>query len=237
MKESTSAVRDSLPKEKQTEFDEAVRVLAFSQVDMKDIAAARATGVDLEEKVRSSLDGKTAEEVITGAAKIKAERKAREEKQALEEIAELEARLAQSLVARESLKDFEVIRSRFELREQRFSGKQPIIELKVRNGTKHAVARAYFEGTIASPGRSVPWIKDTFNYSISGGLEPGEEAEWSLAPNMFSDWGKVEAPADAIFTVVVTRLDGADGEPIFGGEGLTERQLKRLEELKQKFGK
>ena len=25
-----------------------------------------------------------------------------------------------------------------------------------------------------SPGRSVPWLKEDFNYTIPGGLEPGE---------------------------------------------------------------
>ena len=115
-------------------------------------------------------------------------------------------------------------------------GKQPIIELTVKNGTEQAVSRAYFEGTIASPDRSVPWHKDTFNYSISGGLEPGEEATWNLAPNMFSDWGKVDAPAEAIFTVTVEQLDGADGEPIYSTRELSERDLERLNELKKKYG-
>ena len=99
------------------------------------------------------------------------------------------------------------------MREKEYMGNQPIIELTVENRTGQAISRAYFEGTLASPNRSVPWHKDTFNYSISGGLEPGEKAAWSLAPNMFSGWGKIEAPADAVFTVTVERLDGADGEP------------------------
>jgi len=58
----------------------------------------------------------------------------------------------------------------------------------------------------------VPWVEDDFNYQIPGGLEPGEEARWKLSPNMFSDWGKVDAPPEAVLTVTVLRLDGADGE-------------------------
>jgi hypothetical protein len=106
----------------------------------------------------------------------------------------------------------------------------------VRNGTDKAVARAYFEGTIASPDRSVPWHKDTFNYSISGGLEPGEQATWNLAPNMFSDWGKIDAPSDAVFTVTVERLDGADGEPIYSTTEFGEYERERLEQLKKEYG-
>src|SRR5690606_7385032 len=104
-----------------------------------------------------------------------------------------------------------------------------------KNGTEHAVARAYFEGTIATPGRSVPWLTETFNYSIPGGLESGEEANWALAPNMFSEWGTVDAPDDAVFTVTVYRLDGADGEPLLTTDGFSERNAKRLAELQEKY--
>jgi hypothetical protein len=148
----------------------------------------------------------------------------------------LETKRAKSESAREQLKKFKVVRSRFYKREQEFMGKQPIIELTVKNGTDQAVSRAYFEGTLASPDRSVPWHKDTFNYDISGGLEPGEEATWKLAPNMFSDWGKVDAPPDAVFTVTVERIDGADGEAVYSTREFDESDRKRLAELKKKYG-
>ncbi len=237
MKASVQKVRESLPESKRGDFDEAMKVLAFSKIDMKDLFTQGATGVgNLEGKVKESLSGKTGEQVIAEAARIQAERKERERQQALEEIRELETKRAKSESARDELKKFQVIRSRFYLRKQEFMGKQPIIELTVKNGTEQAVSRAYFEGTIASPDRSVPWHKDTFNYSISGGLEPGEEATWNLAPNMFSDLGKVDAPEEAIFTVTVEQLDGADGEPIYSTRELSERDLERLNELKKKYG-
>lgn len=112
---------------------------------------------------------------------------------------------------------------------------QPIIELTVKNDTNQSISRAYFEGTIASPNRSVPWHKDSFNYSISGGLEPGEKASWSLAPNMFSKWGSIDAPTDAVFTVTVTQLDGADNQPIYSVKDFTEYDQKRLKKLKERY--
>jgi hypothetical protein len=237
MKASVEKVRESLPEAKRKEFDEAIQVLAFSQVDLKDLFAEGAAGVgNLEGKVRQSLDGKTGDQVIAEAERVQAERKERERQQALDEIRELEEKRAKVEDARKQLKNFQVIRSRFYMREQEFMGKQPIIELTVKNGTDQAVSRAYFEGTLASPDRSVPWHQDTFNYSISGGLEPGEEATWNLAPNMFSDWGKVDAPADAVFTVTVEQLDGADGEPIYSTREFGERERTRLNELKKKYG-
>src|SRR5690606_21941344 len=159
MKASSQKVRESLPESKRAEFDEALQVLAFSQIDMRDLFAEGAAGAgNLESKMRSALDGKTAEEVIVEAGRIKAERQARERAQALEEIMELEEKRRASVEARNELKKFEVMRSRFSMRERDFMGKQPIIELTVKNGTSSPVSRVYFEGTIASPNRSVPWL-------------------------------------------------------------------------------
>jgi hypothetical protein len=93
------------------------------------------------------------------------------------------------------------------------------------------VKRAHFVATLASPGRSVPWLKDDFSYEISGGLEPGESAEWHLAPNMFSDWGKVDAPADAVLTVQTVKLEGANGEILDGS--FSDEDQKRLDALKK----
>ncbi|WP_241644984.1 hypothetical protein [Rosenbergiella metrosideri] len=107
--------------------------------------------------------------------------------------------------------------------------------MSVENGTNKAIARAYFKGVIASPGREVPWLTDTFNYQISGGLEPGEKAEWNLAPNIFSDWGKVNAPSDAVFTVTVIRVDDAQGNPVFGDAEFSERDAKRLAEFQAEY--
>ena len=53
---------------------------------------------------------------------------------------------------------------------------------------------------------------------------------------MFSGWGKIEAPADAVFTVTVERLDGADGEPLYSKSGFDERKRQRLSELKKEYG-
>ena len=249
---SIAHVRGSLPESKHEEFDKAVMAVSFGQMEVSDLFGAAASPALMESRMKQSLDGKTAEQVFARAEQVRLEREqvrlereardkknaiereAREREQALAEIDELEEKRNQSDAARENLRRFEVLRSRFYKQERQFGRDEPVIDISVRNGTEHAVSRAYFEGTIASPGRSVPWLKDTFNYEISGGIEPGEEASWSLAPNMFSDWGTVDAPADAVFTVTVLRVDDPGGDAIFDSRGLSAHDEKRLAELKSK---
>ena len=237
MKESVAKVRESLPEAKRTDFDKAVQLIAFSQIDMKSLFANGGVDAgDVEGKMRDALNGKTAEQVLAQAEQIQAERKAREKEQALAEIRELVAKRDKAEQAKQQLDKFQVVRSRFYMRERQYLGEQPIIELTVKNGTDQAISRAYFSGTIASPDRSVPWHEDQFNYSISGGLEPGEEVSWTLAPNSYSDWGKVDAPADAVFTVMVEKLDGPNGEVLYSTRDFSERDRKRLAELKKQYG-
>ncbi len=236
LKASVENLSAKLDPTKRAEFEEAMQVVAFSQMNLGAILKGEQSPDSVAHKMFGELDGRTADEVIAKASVIKAERAAREKAQALEEIAELEAKQAAAEAARSELAKFTVERSRFYLRDREYSShKEPIIELSVTNKTLSPISRAYFKGTIASPNRSIPWFTDDFNYSISGGLEPGESADWALAPNMFSEWGKVNAPADAVFTVQVVRVDGPDGKALYDASGLSERQVQRLAKLKEQY--
>lgn len=233
---SVKRVSEKLDVDKRAKFEESMQVIALSGMDMGNILAGRLTPQQFTDDLYASLDGKTADEVISHAEAIRAERQARERAQALEEIAELEQVALAAKEARAELGKFTVQRSRFYKRESEYSYRaKPIIEIAVRNDTAYPVSRAYFKGTIASPGRAVPWLVEDFNYSIAGGIEPGEEAEWVLAPNSYGAWGAVSPPEDAVFTVEVVRLDGPDGESVLDARGLSERQQSRLQKLKEQY--
>ena len=60
------------------------------------------------------------------------------------------------------------------------------------------------------------WVEAPISYIIHGGMEPGESDTWRLSANMFGAWS--HAPSgrqDMVLTVRVTKLEGADGQPIF----------------------
>ena len=86
------------------------------------------------------------------------------------------------------------------------------IELHVRNDTGRPISRAYFHAVAVSPGRSIPWVEDDFNYEIPGGLEPRESAAWTLVPNMFGEWSNLPRDRNDIqLRVDVVRLNDANG--------------------------
>lgn len=226
----------ALPEDQREKFSAAVMTISTKDLiggGLMSLAAKSPQQVQAE--AASKLNGKTAAEVIAEAAAIRAEVAAKERAQVIAEIKELEDKKAGAVAARAQLAKFEVNRSRFRQVPQRFGGPEPVINLTVRNGTSAAISRAYFVGTVATPGRSVPWIRESFNYQIAGGLEPGETAEWSLAPNQFSPWGKTDVPAGAVLTIDVVKLDGPDGKVLYDAEfGVDdEKRLARLKEQVQ----
>lgn len=227
-KASIQKVKESLSTEKQKEFEDALKMIALSKLSFKENQT--------KEDIKTSINGKTAEQIIADANILKAEREAKQKVQALEEIKELEAKQKQSILSAEELKKIEVFRSIFAQIPQKYGNPKPVIELTLQNGLKQAISRIYFVGTVASKGRTIPWIKEDFNYEISGGLEPNETAVWSLAPNQFSKWGKTDVPSDAIFTVDVVAIDGADGKTLYSLKEFSDKDLERLTELKKKYG-
>jgi hypothetical protein len=230
----TKSLTDS---EKET-FSKSVMYLSMGGMSLMEMA--RSDSKLIQMKMMAELNGKTVSQVIAKAEVLRNEklmaRKHREKEQAAEEIKELETSHKMSTAAAKELAKFRVIKSRYYKKKvsELIAMEEPVIELSVQNGTSKPVSRVYFRGTLSSPGRTIPWLKDSFNYEISGGLEPGEKADWALAPNMFSNWGKVKMKPGMVFTVEAYRIDGADGKALFTNDW-NEKKATRLSELKAEF--
>lgn len=232
MKSSVEKMTKGMSPEEAKKFSEAMTIVMLSSAgsSLSEMASNPNAAV---ERARLAVNGKTAADVIAEAERIRIEREARERSQALKEIQELQTRKQAADLDRDALTAFEVLDARFSKEQDTYTTK-PIIYLHVRNGTGHAISRAYFKGTLATPGRSIPWLSEVFNYEIPGGLEPNEDGIWNLAPNMFSPWGQVEMRDDMLLTVEVTKLDGPDGETLFNSEW-SETDETRLQALTSKF--
>ena len=235
--QSMERVTSSLSDEELDELGGAMMVIAFETLNFEQLFSMNPDETDswdsdMFTNLMADLDGMTVSDIHRKADEIQDARDERERRQAIDEIRELEARKAEAEQARAGLAGFEVNRSRFYISEDGFIS-EPVIDITVKNNTEHAVSRAYFRGTYATPGRQIPWLVETFNYSISGGLEPGEEQRWRLAPNMFGPWGNLEQRDDAVLTVEVIRIDGPDEEPLYDARGLDEFDQRRLERLRE----
>ncbi len=236
LKASIEEVRRALPEEKRNRFDESIIILNFKDVDLKGKLLDKLAGRSVTDgNTKGPLHGKTADEVIAEANRILAERREKERKQARAEIEELEARRKRSQEDREQLERFEVLRSRFFKERVGFLGPQPFVELSVRNGTAQTVSRVHFIGTLASPDRSIPWLRERFSYRVEDNLEPGQDGTWRMPMNPFSAWGTTDVPEDVVLTVEVDELEGPKAKTLYSRRGFGEADARRLTLLKEQY--
>lgn len=213
---SVSKVTESLSEADQKRFSEAVMALAMSGMTSADM--------------RATLSGKTAKEVIALAEPRINAAKAKERADAVAEIKKLEEAETAVAVAKTQLAKFEISDAHLTKTPGLFP--EPFIVLRAKNGTAYAVKHAYFRGKVTSPGRSVAWIEDDFDYDIAGGIEPREEATWRMRPGTFSKWSQ-DVPRDSKLEVTVVKLIGADGKRLFTELEFSENDAARLQSLRK----
>jgi len=230
MKNSIEKIKSSLSDNKRGKFEESLQLIIFSELDFEKLMKDGETE-ELTSDIKSELDGMTADDVIKKGDIIKTKIERRKSEQAKQVIKKLYEKKVLAAENKEKLKYFEVKQSRFYKKEFSPEFIEPMIELTVKNGTKHAISRVYFKGTLASPNRSVPWIEDEFSHTISGGIEPGEEMTWEI----FSLWDNIDVPKDAILIVDVLKLDGPDGKELYSIENFDEDNKERLKELLEDY--
>ena len=175
-----------------------------------------------EKRNDTSGIGTVGKSLEAGKAIIEERRKTEAQRgtaETLDRTAELQARKQAAQRAVAELAKFKVKQARF-FKKGEHGSLSAMIELSLVNQTSVTVSRAYFAGTLTSPGREVPWAKGVFCKGIPGGMNSGESRELKLMP-FETVWDLIDPPSDAVLAVVITRLDGPDGRAIFdiGPEG------------------
>ena len=224
METSISEMVASLPAEKEAQLRESLRIVAMSEMDLGSAfrAALRGEEVNTDQVAsiaRDKLHGMTADQILMEAERIRSERRQRQIAQAKSEIAELEEELDDLLAQKEKAESLQSELDKIEVKRTRLYWQEPSeytvyrrlrLELTVTNNLDTAISRLYATGTLTTPGRSVPWLVEDFNYKVAGGLEPGETQNWTLSPNtMMSGWSSTPKERDdTVFTVTVRNVDG-----------------------------
>lgn len=179
------------------------------------------------ENARAVVDGRTAKEIITLAQD---ERKKAIEaalaiyrdqitkaKSALSDIdAEANAAARNRAEQKTLLDRIEITKPRFTIEKEQFSLDSPRISFTIANKGIIPIKHIFVHGKVQTPGRAVPWVDADFNYEFPGGLEPKEIQALNLAPNMFSDWGKVpkDAVTGALLTLTLVAFEDSGGKRI-----------------------
>jgi len=110
---------------------------------------------------------------------------------------------------------------------------EAIIELTVRNGTGHPISRAYFEGTLSSPGRSIPWYKDNSTTRSPEGWKL-EKKPPGACPEYVQRVGKGHC-ASMPCSLSRSSSSRPEGKTLFSTDDFTAADETRLSSLKAKY--
>ena len=253
---SVAKVKEGLSEEKRAEFDEAlIKITIAGNERLSDETERGSPFADLAkgilqvamvgnpEKAAESIvksagplvDGKSADEIIRIAKERELESLTRQLSKLDSAIATLPERIAgaeraaantQNMLSSVQVEDAKYYWSKGSFRDE------PTIDFRIANGLDVAIARVFIEGILETPGRTVPWVDNGFNYKFRGGLEPGEEQHLRLVPNRFGDWGHQDLKElqNTILTLQVVDVETASGERLAGQEDKDAESLR--EELR-----
>lgn len=211
-KNSIAKVRSSLPEAQRDDFDKAVMAAALGDGNFLQLAAAGKDAV--AGQMRSRLDGKTAKEVLAFAAELHAKQKQERIAELQKKVDALAKKRAGDEAASKELGKFTVSDTGISQAQRQIIGKIITLRLTVRNGTATPVSRVAMRATVFSEGRAIPWLEESVNYTVAGGVEPGESKTWELNPNMFGKWSSLEVTPEMRVRIDVTGLDGPGETPI-----------------------
>lgn len=259
--QSLDRMRESLSEDDLERFNAAVTLVMMNAATdggetnglaalsaMADLAAHPERMLD---QAADQLDGRTASEIIVAGEGLTLQRLERQmgalqdsistaEDALAEAISEHEVEAARTAHAQSILDQIELSRARYYWDTDRYRRK-PIISFRVQNSSEVPVGRIFVHGRLETPGRSIPWVDEDFNYDIPGGLEPGEHQDLSLLPNSFGEWGEqtLRDRNDLVLSLTMVDIEGADGERLvgldntdFGYGTAVERRENRISDLR-----
>lgn len=234
---SVEKVRESLPDYKRHDFDQGLIIIATATFNGIDILNPhRMNAAEIAELANAQMHGLTGDQVIRRADEILRQRRSREREQAIRTLTRLEEKHANAVHDKQQLARFTIDEALFYMTQSPYGAPEPVIDLKVTNGTEQAISTLFLRGVVTSQGRSMPWVDESFYYVVPGGIEPGETLEWSLAPNRFGPWGNAQIPDAAALTITLEGVQGADDESFWDSPALTESEMAKLERLRDEYG-
>jgi|GEM_PF-481829 len=231
--ESMRAVSDSLNPESRERFAQSLFAIALNPTgDEKPVLAQLAELANASDsspnmiflRVGPIVDGKTGLQVIALADQRQLETYQRQLSALKEEIENLQQDLdgaeAREAEAERTLGAIDLSGARYYWNNNRYL-RAPAFDFKIVNNGSFAIKRIFAHGVVETPGRSIPWIDEDFNYEFTGGLEPSESKTLSLAPNQFGPWGKAELRdrTDLVMSITVLDLENAAGERVVTPRG------------------
>lgn len=230
LKDSVSDIRSSLSEDKLKKFDEAIKIVMFKDLDLKNFMLGANVGGALElSKAKSNLDGKSADEIINEAITVKENRLIKQKEDLEKQIRELEDK---ELLSLEFENQIIISNEKIYEEKERFRTNK-VVEFDMINNSSYTISSISIKGKFLTEDREVPWSEITLSHNIAGGILSNESRNIKIKFTMYSYKGMKldEIPSNAKLKVVLDKIYDDKNVKIYPIDGFNEYDKQRLNNL------
>ncbi len=185
---TSDKLRESVPEQKRADFDQALNVWTSQLVEDDGNSGAVTVGQSLETDIRYKLNGKTTDEIISGA-KIMAAEELKKIEIISYELNEFNPSYEFNPLNKASIEEIEEFGvMHYEFISYDAGSRVPVFDVTFKNSSNYPIYSIYFEVVVTTPEYSIPYFNDSFGYPMPDGLEPGGIQRVTWANNPSSLW-------------------------------------------------
>jgi len=237
---SLARIQQSVSPEQARELEDALRMLAVSDVSigyeggiLGALKKLEGQSPDqLREAVQAAVNGKTGKAIIAAAAQ-------RRKEQASKQLASVEEELAALNKAGADYEANKEILTKIEIQVPRLGyapterGKMAMLEFKVINNTELRLTALFLRASAVDPGSTKVLFADDINYKLPAGLAPGEAKDIRLPYSQPDKWNAPELAkrSETELEVAVVNAESAPGKKLV--PNFTYKDAQRVAELEQ----
>jgi len=235
LSESLANIRKTAKPDDMTALEEALRVLAVSDVSIGyegSIVGALEklqgkSPEQLRESFQAQAQGKSGRALIAAAA-------ARKKDQAGKELPGVEQELAKLAKLGSEREAGKTVLEKIEIQVPRFgyqptpTGKLAMLEFKVVNNTESKLTSLFLRGSAVDPGSSKVLFVDDINYKLPTGLAPGETKDIRLPYSQPGKWNAPELAARSSIELAVEVVNAETAPGVKLVAHFTHKDAERL---------
>lgn len=237
IKASVKAVKETLPKERHKQFDQAIMTIIMGENPLRNMLTM--TKEDMSPvKIYKKIEGKTAEEIIALAQDI---RSASRKIDAEREIPHLKIEIAELKKAIDLHKKSSVLVSKISISKITVEEIDPRVESGIQatylvtNGSSQPLSALVCRAVYRTPGRSIPWSEMDSYVNISGGVEPGETVKVTdYIRRLGSLSGYMQYKEGAVLSLSIKEVFGLNNKKIAALIDI-DKKIKELESLESRL--
>lgn len=233
LKDSLSDISNSLSEDKLKEFNEAIKIVMFKDLDLKNFMFNSKVGGALElSKAKSNLDNKSADEIINEAKAIKLKRQKEQKVKLKADIEKLEEDKKSAQFLQDEIDKIKILSANFNPKKERYYSHTDVY-CSIQNNSKYTISYIEFNAELRTDDRKVAWYSTTVFTSIAGGLNPNENKD--LEMNVRRYWDRTKYPTDVYLVMTIKSIYDENKKRIYPYNDFTEYDKRKLEQLQKRY--